>query len=340
MSHHYQLFDPLLPASDADAMLRLCERFGPYGMYSQEASEAEIGQGLVQRHDAVHELREDRRALRPSERRPQAGGGAPTTSARSTPTATRSLIDGIEPFLHHEGFVEAARAIHGRPVIETGDRLRQHAGRPARSSPCTPTCRSSAAPTARVLPQWLMVVMHHSGLFDAWRMPIATGVAWFNDCDGGEFAYYPDGAGGAAATLPGHSATRRIMLDTDSVFHGVDRVATPSAELPPLRARHAARVRRRRALGAARRRRRASRATRWDEVRFSISWKAYCFADEAERRAWREHSRRPHARGDPRRLVDRPPRAAAASTATVPADSELALMLIDEYIRFPAAAAA
>jgi len=27
----------------------------------------------------------------------------------------------------------------------------------------------------------------------------------------------------------------------------------------------------------------------WDEVRFSISWKAYCFADERERRAWREH---------------------------------------------------
>src|SRR5438034_1250079 len=27
----------------------------------------------------------------------------------------------------------------------------------------------------------------------------------------------------------------------------------------------------------------------WDEVRFSISWKAYCFADERERRAWRGH---------------------------------------------------
>ena len=27
----------------------------------------------------------------------------------------------------------------------------------------------------------------------------------------------------------------------------------------------------------------------WDELRFSISWKAYCFADEAERRAVEEH---------------------------------------------------
>ena len=42
----YRVFDPLLPQPQADAMLRLCERFGTYGMYSQEASEAEIGQGL------------------------------------------------------------------------------------------------------------------------------------------------------------------------------------------------------------------------------------------------------------------------------------------------------
>jgi hypothetical protein len=28
----------------------------------------------------------------------------------------------------------------------------------------------------------------------------------------------------------------------------------------------------------------------WKELRFSISWKAYCFADEKERRAWAEHA--------------------------------------------------
>lgn len=29
----------------------------------------------------------------------------------------------------------------------------------------------------KVVPQWLLVVMHHSGLFDRWRLPIATGIA-------------------------------------------------------------------------------------------------------------------------------------------------------------------
>ena len=51
-------------------MVDLCERFGRYGMYSQENVESEIGQGLGQRHDSVLELHQDRRALRPP-RRPQ-----------------------------------------------------------------------------------------------------------------------------------------------------------------------------------------------------------------------------------------------------------------------------
>ena len=28
----------------------------------------------------------------------------------------------------------------------------------------------------------------------------------------------------------------------------------------------------------------------WDELRFSVSWKAYCFEDEHEQRTWREHA--------------------------------------------------
>ena len=34
------------------------------------------------------------------------------------------------------------------------------------------------------VPQWLLVVMHHSGLFDAWRLPIATGIAYFGAAEG------------------------------------------------------------------------------------------------------------------------------------------------------------
>ena len=87
----------------------------------------------------------------------------------------------------------------------------------------------------KVVPQWLLVVMHHSGLFDEWRMPIATGIAWFHDCDGGALAYWPDGADAPPATHAARFNTA-MVLDTDTVFHGVDRIAAVAADdLPPLR---------------------------------------------------------------------------------------------------------
>src|SRR5438309_11714959 len=113
----YRVFDPLLPRAQAERMLRLCEGFGAYGMYSQEASEAQIGQGLFQRHDAVMNFLKT--GGRFGRRDSIASLGARTNYFReSYAYGDEVRIDGIEPFLCYEGFVEAARAIHGRPVIE------------------------------------------------------------------------------------------------------------------------------------------------------------------------------------------------------------------------------
>src|SRR5436190_4097089 len=218
---HHRVFDPLLPAAHAEQMLRLCERFGTYGMYSQEASEAQIGLGLFQRHDAVMNFvktggRFGRRDT------PRSLGARTNYFRESYAYGDRVCVDGIEPFLRYEGFVEAARAIHGRPVIEpaivyanllvAGQELALHTD--------VPEFRGA---NRTLLPQWLMVVMHHSGLFDAWRMPIATAVGWFNDCRGGEFVFHPAGVDGPCESLPARANTG-IILDTDSVFHGVDPV--------------------------------------------------------------------------------------------------------------------
>ncbi len=52
--HEYVLFDPLFSDAAASGMVRLCERFGGYGMYSAEnEGGSEVGDGLTQRHDAV-----------------------------------------------------------------------------------------------------------------------------------------------------------------------------------------------------------------------------------------------------------------------------------------------
>jgi hypothetical protein len=73
---------------------------------------------------------------------------------------------------------------------------------------------------------------------------------------------------------------------------------------------------------------------RWGEIRFSVSWKAWCFADAAEERAVREH------RDDVTRakalatLVADLRARGKLGEETLP-DRELALRIIEEYIRFP-----
>ncbi len=311
-------------------MVRLCERFGSYRTYAEEPTFAGLGEGLPARYDAVRNfLRTGGRFGRNESLERLA---ARTNYFRETYAYGDEVrIEGIEPFLRNEAFVEAARALHGRPLIEPaivyanllvpGQELAVH----------------SDVPEFRGVnrtrhPQWLIVVMHHSGLFGAWRMPIATAVAWFHDAHGGEFVFYPDGRDAAAATLPARYNTA-ILLDTDSVFHGVDRLA--ETDVPVDRLRPGMRLRfdgggQWSVLDDDR----TVACYRSDELRFSVSWKAYCFADEAERRAWREH------RGDlpvevviERLLADL--RARGRLAGAPPSDRELVDLLIDEYVPYP-----
>jgi hypothetical protein len=124
-----------------------------------------------------------------------------------------------------------------------------------------------------------------------------------------------------------------VLLDTDSVFHGVDRVAEKSRPIKPLLPGMK--------LGATGGRRwqikdgeRVIDEYDWSDLRFSISWKAYCFADGREHAAW-------HAHGDDltvefavARLLDDLRERGKVSTRA-PGDHELINLLIDEYIPYP-----
>jgi hypothetical protein len=327
------VFDRLFDAAGAAATVDLCERFGRYRMYIEhEQLDTDIGRGLSQRHDAVANF------LR-------TGGLSHAHESTYTLAARTSYfreeyaygqtarIDGIEPFLHHPGLVSAARRVHGRPVVEPaiayanlmvpGQELAVHTD--------VPEFRGC---NRKVMPQWLLVVMHHSGLFDEWRLPIATGIAWFHDCAGGELVYWPDGPNGRRASHDVRFNTA-MVLDTDTVFHGVDRIADISeADMPRLRPGMT--------LDFAGDRRwtvhdpdgGAVADYAWDALRFSVSWKAYCFVDERERDAWREHTNDLTLDVVLDRLVD-DLRARGRVDAGVARDSDLGLLLIDEYVRFP-----
>jgi hypothetical protein len=325
------VLDPLLPPAGADEVVRIWHDFGEYQQYSNEGFPTQLAPELPQRYDARENfVRSGGRFKRQEDKGLL---GARTNYFRETYAYGDDVfVEGVEALMHHEGFTDAARAIHGRPVIVPaivyanillpGQELAVHTD--------VPEFRGA---NRKLMPQWLLVVMHHSGLFERWRMPIATGIAYFGGGRGGELAYYPDGAEGPPRTYaPKHNTA--VMLDTDTVFHGVDRVLGDEAVLADLKIgmrlhhegdrRWALRDPDDRAV-------RATFAT--DDLRYSVSWKAYCFADDEERQAWASH-------GDDLTL-DTILDTLADDVGRRPADdAEFGRLLIDHYIRFPAPAPA
>ena len=72
----------------------------------------------------------------------------------------------------------------------------------------------------------------------------------------------------------------------------------------------------------------------WDEMRFSVSWKAYCFRDEAERESWRTHER-DLSLDQVLDTLCNDLRQRGRIGAERPPNRELAEILVDEYVHFP-----
>jgi len=331
------VIDPLLTDDEARAMVELCQDFGGYGLYVTERSEGDFAPELAQRYDAAANY--VRTGGRFARQEPVATLALRTNYLRESYAYGEEVFAaGIEGFLHHESLLDAARRLHGRPVIEPaiayanillpGQELAVHTD--------VPEFRGA---NRKLFPQWLMVVMHHSGLFDRWRMPIATGIAYFADESagtpvGGELAYWPDGADGPARLLSSTHNTA-IVLDTDTVFHGVDRVGPTDTQPFAVRPGNVL------DFDAGRwvlRPERGSDAALadfgWDDIRFSVSWKAYCFIDEAERDAWRTHADDLSLDVILAELVT-DLRTRGVLTVDELSERDLALLLIDTYEHFP-----
>jgi hypothetical protein len=126
-----------------------------------------------------------------------------------------------------------------------------------------------------------------------------------------------------------------VLLDTDSVFHGVDRVGGPDASAPPLRPGYTMRFEGDDTWTARDEADEVVATYPWSDVRLSVSWKAYCFADDAERDAWRDHADDLSLDFILGALVD-DLRNRGRLDGDPPADeNDLGRLLIEEYIEFP-----
>lgn len=332
MSAVYNHMDPFLSDDDATAMLRLAESLESFGTYADEASSEGLGEKLPQRFDA---------ALNYAERGIEGTGNTDDFKTATHRTnyfrETYAYGDdvrasGIAPFMQQPDLQDLARKVSGREVIVPaivyanllipGQELAVHTD--------VPEFRGA---NRKVLPQWLLVVMLHSGLFDAWRIPIATCVSWFGKAKGGAFTFFPHGPNAQREAIPAaHNSA--IIIDTDQVFHGVERVSQKQIALPPIE-----KTARLHFMGDDVWQLRDGAAVlgdyNWSEIRYSISWKAYCFTDAAERDLW--------AAGADDLSVDfivtrleEALRAQGVLHGDRPEPTAFARLLVDHFVRFPA----
>ena len=336
MSARFQQFDPFLSAEDADAMLRIAEGYGSFGTYADEATSEGLGEKLPQRFDAG--LNYANAGID--------GTGNPddaTTAGHRTNyfRETYAYGDevraaGIEPYLHNADLLDAARkigdaglivpAIVYANILVPGQELAIHTD--------VPEFRGA---NRKLVPQWLLVCMLHSGLFDAWRIPILTCVSWFGHADGGAFTFYPEGSGGPRKSMPAnHNAA--ILIDTDKVFHGVERVQPARADLPPI-GRHTRLHFRGGDAWQLREDEIALADYRWADLRYSISWKAYCFEDEAAAERWRSGSE-DLSLDDILSVFETELDRRSLLPGGRPEPTEFALLMVREFVRFPGHAVA
>ena len=331
MSAPYTHLDPFLSKDDADNMLRIAERFGSFGTYADEATSEGLGEALPQRFDAALNYIESGID----------GTGNPDdreTAIKRTNYFRETYVygdeikaPGIEPFMEHPEIANAARKISGRDIVVPsiiyanllvpGQELAMHTD--------VPEFRGA---NRMVLPQWLIVVMLHSGLFDEWRIPIVTCVSWFGAAKGGAFTFYPDGRDGARQSIPA-SHNSAILIDTDTVFHGVERVARDEPEMPEI-----TQDTRLHFLGddqwQLRNGEQELESFGWPHLRYSISWKAYCFRDAAEEQKWRDGSDDLSLEFILERL-ENAMREMGVLQGERPEPTTYAMMMVKTFVRFP-----
>jgi hypothetical protein len=199
------------------------------------------------------------------------------------------LVPGADALLAHPAYADAARRVFGGEVVRPHT-LYANVQVPAPSTDFghvdVPEFRGARRDT---YPVALLHLMNRSGLFARWQLAICSAVAWVWDGPGGAFLLWEHGPAEPPRRFEPPLTNRAVVADNDRVFHGIGDFAVPGGP-PPTELTPDAEVawadgewclhRGGEVVGA------------WPErqVRCSLSWKAYVFADEAAARTYDEHT--------------------------------------------------
>ena len=197
----------------------------------------------------------------------------------------RPLVDGAESIIDNPLFRSAAHAVYGTDCIVRPSNTYVNIMGPT-PFPFMPHLDVPAFRgfTRADHPIWLLKLMQNAGLFERWRIRIATAVAWFYEGEGGDFHYWPEGPDGPQMTEAAPLRNVSVVADNESTFHGVAPVGPPGSQMPAGITSHSRMVRGDgvwEVLDAD-----GTATTRFsdDEVRITVSWKADVFLDAEDAR--------------------------------------------------------
>ena len=187
MRASYTAMSPFLTREEAAPMLRSAEERRVFRTYAEEALNDGIGESLPQRFDAAFNYIQH--GIDGHGNSDDVSTAAQRTNYFRETYAYASDIQaaGVEAFFNHTDLLAVAGEVTGRSlvvpaivyanILTPGQELAIHTD--------VPEFRGA---DRKRMPQWLLVTMLHSGLFDDYRIPIATCVSWFGANPGGAFA--------------------------------------------------------------------------------------------------------------------------------------------------------
>lgn len=248
------------------------------------------------------------------------------------------VLDGVQPLLDSDRFAEAARQVFDaeivRPTTVYVNLTWQLPFPQGAGHTDVPAFRGFDRTT---YPIAFLTIMGLSGLFEDYRVKVATGVSWFYKGEGGGFEFWPDGPAAPSKVHEEAINNTAVVADNDFMWHRVrptGRVEdgmltlTRDAELVRLHGDTWAIV----DEGE-------RRATfPFEQVRVSLSWKGIVFTDDDDRRRYDEHLDDISLDQVLSRFAD--DLAARGIVAAIPAanpvqDPEFVRLLRDTYVRYP-----
>lgn len=198
------------------------------------------------------------------------------------------LVPEAGAILHEPAFAEAATQVFGGSVVRPHT-IYANVQLPAVGTDFGHTdVPEFRGVTRDRVPVALLHAMNRSGLFTRWQLDIATAVTWLWDGPRGSFLLWADGPEAPPKDVAAPLTGRAVVADNDRLFHAVGAFDTPDgpspSDLTPHSEVHA--------IGDRFELRHGDHTVgSWprSQVRCSVSWKAYVFADDADARRHDEH---------------------------------------------------